>query len=554
MSMTIGKRIAFGFAASVAVTLGLSAYIWTRLENIDTAIQTLTVDSIPGQFASGQMMDHLREQAFLSLETAASTTPEHRDAVAAKVKAADTHLAQVFKDYAATIKVEANRANFDELNRLYATWFAARDKVLNAPLTGQKAVDAFNAEALPAFEAAVAQIDKVIDWNASSAAVQAESATASAQSAHVGLYFGGTAAFAVASILGFFIVRGTRKSLVHLSETLSNGSSQVASASAQVSSSSQSLAQGASEQAASLEESSSALEEMSSMIKKNADTSAQASIYSEEAKCSSDRGTEAMAKMSEAIVEIERGSQETAKIIKVIDEIAFQTNLLALNAAVEAARAGEAGKGFAVVAEEVRNLAMRSAEAAKNTSLLIAESVGKAKNGVSIAQSVATNLQQINESTTKVTGLIAEIAAASREQATGIDQITQAVSQMDKVTQSNAASAEETAAASEELSAQAEQLRGCVGELQKIVGTGSSSQVASSRPSASFERSVSLVRPTPVASKKSARTYAASTGNKSTGFASAKPRSPKPSAKELIPLEENLPSGDFSEFTGTKVA
>jgi len=174
--------------------------------------------------------------------------------------------------------------------------------------------------------------------------------------------------------------------------------------------------------------------------------------------------------MSSAINDIQKSATETAKIIKVIDEIAFQTNLLALNAAVEAARAGEAGKGFAVVAEEVRNLAMRSAEAAKNTAAMIEESVNNSKNGVAIAVEVGKNLEEITTAATKVNALVGEIAAASKEQAQGIEQVNTAVAQMDKVTQANAAAAEESAAAAEELSSQAMQLDDMVKQLGALIG------------------------------------------------------------------------------------
>jgi methyl-accepting chemotaxis protein len=208
---------------------------------------------------------------------------------------------------------------------------------------------------------------------------------------------------------------------------------------------------------------------MSSMTKKNAETAAQAAGISAEAKAAADKGNAAMLKMGAAIQEIQKSASETAKIIKVIDEIAFQTNLLALNAAVEAARAGEAGKGFAVVAEEVRNLAMRSAEAAKNTASMIEESVQASRNGVAISADVAKTLEEITAASTKVNALVDEISAASREQSTGIDQVNTAVGQMDKVTQSAAANAEESASAAEELSSQAEQLNGMVRELIQLV-------------------------------------------------------------------------------------
>ena len=186
---------------------------------------------------------------------------------------------------------------------------------------------------------------------------------------------------------------------------------------------------------------------------------------SDGAQTSAQRGVDSMARLSEAIERIKTSSDETAKIIKTIDEIAFQTNLLALNAAVEAARAGDAGKGFAVVAEEVRNLAMRSAEAAKTTANLIEGSVRNAENGVAINQEVYSNLEDINNQIRKVGEVMAEIAAASDQQSEGIEQINDAVGQMDAVTQQNAANSEESASAAQELSSQAAQVRGLVGSF-----------------------------------------------------------------------------------------
>jgi len=275
--------------------------------------------------------------------------------------------------------------------------------------------------------------------------------------------------------LGFGILLGTSisRALTRIIDGLSRGSEQVTSASTQVSSASQSLAQGASEQASSLEETSSALEEMASMTKQNAEHANQANNDARQANSMALEGVESMKRMSEAIEKIKNSSSETAKIIKTIDEIAFQTNLLALNAAVEAARAGEAGKGFAVVAEEVRNLARRSAEAAKNTADLIEGSQKNAEAGVAVTNEVGKSLHAIQETASKVATLIAEIAAASKEQSQGIDQVNTAVAEMDKVVQQNAANAEESASASEELSGQAEELNGMVGELIAIVGSAS---------------------------------------------------------------------------------
>ena len=251
---------------------------------------------------------------------------------------------------------------------------------------------------------------------------------------------------------------------------LSEGSDQVASASSQVSESSQRLAEGASEQAASLEETSSSLEEMSSMTKQNADNANQAKAMMNEAKLVVEKANAQMSQLTEAIGQITRSSEETGKIIKTIDEIAFQTNLLALNAAVEAARAGEAGAGFAVVADEVRNLALRAAEAARNTSELIEKTIKAVKTGNEMTVSTQDAFQANAELSGKISQLVDEIASASDEQAHGIAQVSTAVAEMDKVTQQTAANAEESASAAEEMNAQAQQMRMFVEELAAVVG------------------------------------------------------------------------------------
>ncbi|MEI6564318.1 MAG: methyl-accepting chemotaxis protein [bacterium] len=263
--------------------------------------------------------------------------------------------------------------------------------------------------------------------------------------------------------------RSITKPLNRIIGSMSAGAEQVASASNQVASASQQMAQGSSEQASSLEETSASLEEMASMTRQNADNAVKTDGLMAETKGMVLDGVNSMQGMSTAIGEIRQSAQEMAKIIKTIDEIAFQTNLLALNAAVEAARAGEAGKGFAVVAEEVRNLARRSAEAAKTTASLIEGAQKNAETGVQANTKVSNALTTIQGSALKVASLVAEISAASRQQAQGIDQVNVAVSEMDKVIQQNAANAEESASASEELSSQAQELYALVAELTALV-------------------------------------------------------------------------------------
>lgn len=273
----------------------------------------------------------------------------------------------------------------------------------------------------------------------------------------------------VGVLFALFAIYFVEKPVSVVSQRLFEGAAQVAAASTEVSKASQQMAMGANDQAASLEQTSASLEQMASMTKQNAVNATQASSTADVARKAAEQGQNAMAQMSVAIERIKASSVETAKILKTIDEIAFQTNLLALNAAVEAARAGEAGKGFAVVAEEVRSLAQRSAEAAKNTAALVEESQKNAGDGVETSAVVGRQLQEIGGAIQRVAHLIQEVAAASNEQAQGIDQINKAVSNMDRVTQSNAALSQESASSSEQLNAQATELNAMVHELVRLI-------------------------------------------------------------------------------------
>ncbi len=248
------------------------------------------------------------------------------------------------------------------------------------------------------------------------------------------------------------------------------GAEQVSSASSQISTGSQSLAQTSSEQAGSLEEIASSLQEIAAITKQNANGSIEAKNLSTEANQKAKKGIDSMSRLSDVISSIKASADETAKIIKTIDDIAFQTNLLALNAAVEAARAGEAGKGFAVVAEEVRNLAIRSAEAARNTAALIEGSVNNAVNGVTVNKEVFLNLEEIDKAVQNLKMVMEEIASASDRQIRGIDQVNLAVDQLNTLTQQNAANSEESASTAQELSSQAVEMLRMVGgfRLSKI--------------------------------------------------------------------------------------
>ncbi len=319
--------------------------------------------------------------------------------------------------------------------------------------------------------------------------------------------------------MAVLITRSITGPIHRIIASLTSGSDQVSAASGQVSQTSQEMAEGANEQASSLEQTSASLQQMAAMTQQNAANAREAKQIAIEMRKGGETGKDAMLRMADAIQRIKASSDDTARIIKTIDEIAFQTNLLALNAAVEAARAGDAGKGFAVVAEEVRNLAQRSAEAAKNTAALIEGSQQNAADGVTVTSEVADTLNQIVDGIARMNELVNGVSTASEEQARGAEEVNRAVEQMDKLTQTNAASAEESASASEELSAQARELKDMVNVLVAVVGGDSHGKTE--------VREVAAAARAPLAALRKRATATVTT---------ARRRNAKP--EEVLPLDE----------------
>lgn len=319
-----------------------------------------------------------------------------------------------------------------------------------------------------------------------------ESSLKATETANVLLIIIGLAALGLMISLGMVVSNGITKPIQRAINELTAGSSEVSAASSQVEAASHSLAEGTTEQAASIQETSSTLEETSSMVQQNNDNTRQASVLAKNAKKFAEDSNREMRTMMTSMENLQQSSHEIAKIIKVIDEIAFQTNILSLNAAVEAARAGDAGKGFAVVAEEVRNLAQRSAQAAKDTASIIENNISLSVNSVTVAKNVEEALVQIDTESKKVSELLDEISSATEEQSRGVNEINKAMKQMEQVMHSNASSADESAAAARQLSSQAESVNDIVRSLIVLIegvnAARASMQRLTSRPTKNYSQ------------------------------------------------------------------
>lgn len=469
MNWTIGKRLAAltAFGCAMVAGVGITGFIGSRDIGDGIAQMALISQGVRNEGDLAMMHDALRADMLAAL--AAQSPEDAKNAVSDMTE----HAAKLEKLFAENKTLDlgddAAAAMKDAEPALQAYLASART---NVPLaaTDRKAAEAKFAEFNATFrdlEGKLEQLGNKIENHVNLAGANQEAAIRRFRMENLAVCGAG---FAFLALGAWWISRGISRKLNTVVVELTEATHLTVNSSQSIASSSQSLAQASSEQAASLEETSGALTQMSGQTKQNAETSQSACTMAATAQQSASAGRDSMQRMTAAIEDIRKSADETAKIIRVIDEIAFQTNLLALNAAVEAARAGEAGKGFAVVAEEVRNLAMRSAEAAKNTGALIEGSIGRARNGVEIATEVASTFQTIVDTNVKVNSMIEEIAQATSEQATGINQLTSAMGQLDKATQQNAATAEESASASQQLSEQARRLGTVVSNLGTLMG------------------------------------------------------------------------------------
>jgi methyl-accepting chemotaxis protein len=480
---TIGKRIVLGFAALLMIAAALGLFAFTRLIAIKAQSDRITADCLPGVYYISQIETINQANYALTHRWLMLGDSPDRTAVEAEMKANSDKLTGLMKNYESSITTDEDRRLYAALGAARGPYMTARRSVLAASEATDRAQLAtlIKEQLDPYFFTYRAAIRALVDYNKNEGDGAGSAINAKVASAEFGIIVGLVSALLAGLAIALVIILNTNRMLRGVAHTLDAGSREVAAAATQVSGSSQTLAHGANEQAASLEETSASLEEITSMTKRNADNADSAKNLATQTRRAADVGATDMTKMAQAMDAIKASGDSIAKIIKTIDEIAFQTNILALNAAVEAARAGEAGLGFAVVAEEVRALAQRSAQAARETAEKIEDSIGKSQQGVAISSKVATSLQEILQKARSLDELVAEIANSSREQSQGIGQINSALTQMDRVTQGTAASAEESASAAEELNGQAVTLQDAVAQLLALVGGHGETTVPSAR-------------------------------------------------------------------------
>ncbi len=474
-NLTIGKQVnaGFGIVLLISIAIGIAGY-WSTNQITEGAVSEFYTDAAVMEHSIRANTDVLGLRRFekdIYLNIASKDTVSQ---YYEKWKKEREHLVGDLNDIEKAATREKDKKSVAMMRTEFAAYEAGFHKVLDQITAGKIATPADANAAINQFKEAIHGLEdvaKVVATDSSKKMAETQGNIKSVAD-RAKLMAAGLMASALAAgiLICWLITRAITKPLSVINGGLTDGAGKVASVAGQVSINSQQLAEGSSKQAAAIEQTSSSIEEMASMIGLNAQNADQANELIRKTADIAGRANENMGQLTVSMDSISRSSEQSQKIIKTIDEIAFQTNLLALNAAVEAARAGEVGAGFAIVAEEVRNLAMRAAEAVKDTAGIIQDTVNKIGAGAELVGKTNEAFSMVVDNVRKAGDFVSEIAEASGEQSQGIDQINKAINEMDRVMQSNAANAEETASASQEMSSLAEALNEFVCELGGLFG------------------------------------------------------------------------------------
>lgn len=544
MQWSVSKKL---FAISVGFTLSLSIMaanvVWTG-KTISDAEQTSSLRDKQLQMVSDLLLSH-SEIMLAAMDSIIDKEEGHiqedrKKLIINQAEFVNKNLDQLIR-LADTPEEKRNAAevgeNFPKLINII------RNELI--PLIEQKAPESAFAQADDKIDATGSTISESLRLiNDSVLAEQQEAADLTKEQINLSTKFSLLVCFAAMILVlpAFYLVnRNINKTLNNVINNVAQTANRVGTAAGQVEAAGIELAEGNSNQAAAIEETSSAMEETSSMTRQNAENATHADGLMQDMASVIAEAATAMEQLTSSMQEALAASTETSKIIKTIDDIAFQTNLLALNAAVEAARAGEAGAGFAVVADEVRSLAMRAAEAARNTADLLEDTALKIKKGSHMVDGATTSFDKVREGARKAQGLVGEISAATREQAEGIKQINQAITEIDKVTQSNAATAEESSAASTELRTLADEMNLHIADLNALIKkkadtlAQTSAHLELKRPFERRHQTFGVENTKQISAHKAAIPA-------TTGLTPSSDKTPKPA--EIIPFDND----DFEDF------
>lgn len=501
MNMKVGTRLGIGFGVVVMLLIGMTLFGINRMSSLNDGTSLLVNDRYPKVVLANEILDGINFNALAMRNLLITEDPEKIKAALNEIKSNVTRVGEKIAQLDKTISTEKGKQVFNDVKEARSKYVVTQNEYLKLIDEGKKqeAGEYLLSSVVQAQTGYFSQVQNLIALIGTIMVKSGEDAEQNYQSSRNML--SGIAIIAILLACGFAYwttrsitqplnqavqiartiadgdltsniqvessdetgqllqaLKDMNNSLVRIVAQVRTGTDTIASASTQIAAGNLDLSSRTEEQASSLEETAASMEELTSTVKQNADNARQANQLAAEASDVAIKGGEVVSEVVSTMSSINNSSKKIVDIISVIDGIAFQTNILALNAAVEAARAGEQGRGFAVVASEVRNLAQRSAAAAKEITVLIGDSVDQVAAGTLLVNKAGTTMSEVVNSVRRVTDIMAEITAASHEQSTGIEQVNQAIAQMDEVTQQNAALVEEAAAAAASLEDQAANL------------------------------------------------------------------------------------------------